>query len=117
MAGLVLVVDDQPDIRNVIAAILSAEGFAVVTAANGREALDRIGAQQPALILLDLHMPVMSGWELQAQLRAEASPISVVFMTAGEQACIEADRNGAAGCLPKPFELDQLLMVAQRFAG
>lgn len=116
MPSAVLVVDDQPDIRNVIAAILEAEGYRVATAANGREALDRLAAQPPALILLDLHMPVMTGWELHERLVADGLPIAVVFMTAGEQACIEAERCGAAGCLPKPFELDDLVGVVRRFA-
>lgn len=117
MPATVLVVDDQPDIRNVIAAILEAEGYRVETAANGREALERLSAHAPSLILLDLHMPVMTGWELHERLLAEGLHITVVFMTAGEQACIEADRWGAAGCLPKPFELDDLVGVVHRFAG
>jgi CheY-like chemotaxis protein len=116
MPATVLVVDDQPDIRNVIAAILEAEGYRVTTAANGREALDRLAAQPPALVLLDLHTPVMNGWELQRRLATDEPRIAVVFMTAGEQACIEAERHGAAGCLPKPFELDDLVDVVRRFA-
>ncbi len=60
-------------------------------------------------------MPIMNGWELHARLCAQDGHPPVVFMTAGRQACREAARHGADACLPKPFELDQLLRVVLRF--
>ena len=114
-ASLVLVVDDDPDIRTVVALLLEEEGFSVVTATNGQEALTELAQHQPAVVLLDLNMPVMSGWELHARLREDTQPPPIVFMTAGQHACTEAARYGADDCLPKPFGLDDLLRVVLRF--
>jgi CheY-like chemotaxis protein len=69
MSEHILVVDDDPDIRAIIAHLLELEGFQVTTAANGRAALDQIAHQPPRLVLLDLQMPVLTGWEVLSQLR------------------------------------------------
>ena len=116
VAGLILVVDDEAGIRMVVREILEDEGFEVVEAHDGLAALHQLTTCQPALILLDLNMPRMSGWDLQAQLQAQHSPIPVVFMTAGHQAQHEAERHGAVGALSKPFDLDDLLRTVQHFA-
>ena len=64
----ILVVDDNHDIRDLVRDILEFEGYAVVTACNGKEALERLGgADLPSLILLDLMMPTMNGWEFRAE--------------------------------------------------
>ena len=115
MARPVLIVDDDPAIRALIAAVLEDDGFGVVTAANGREALACIAQLLPALVLLDLQMPVMSGWELLAHLRADQVAVPVVFMTAGYRAQAEAERHHADGYLAKPFELAELVAVVERF--
>src|SRR3954471_23654673 len=65
---LVLVVDDDPDILQTLALCLSTEGYRVLMAANGKEALDLLGNQKPACILLDLMMPVMDGWQFVGEL-------------------------------------------------
>ena len=111
----VLVVDDDPGIRGVIQAALEMEGYTVVTASNGREALDCIAKAQPALVLLDLQMPVMTGWDLFSQLHAAQCPVPIVFMTAGFRAKAEAERCGADGYLSKPFDLDQLFQTVEHF--
>jgi CheY-like chemotaxis protein len=113
----VLVVDDDTDIRRTIADILESEGYSVALAANGRDALDRIEEHEPALILLDLQMPVMTGWEVLSHLRAHSIRIPVVFMTAGFRAQTEAERHQAEGHLRKPFEMDELLDLVARFTG
>lgn len=113
----VLVVDDDLAIRETIAVMLEAEGYRVVVAAHGAEALVTMAHEQPAVILLDLNMPVMDGWELLRRLRASGVAIPVVFMTAGRAAHIEAERAGADGFLPKPFDIDLLYEVVARFAG
>ncbi len=114
--GDVLVVDDDLFIRDFIQATLQSEGYGVATAANGQEALQWVRTHQPAVVLLDLSMPVMNGWQFQQQLREQGSPIPVVFMTAGYHAEEEAVRHGAAGHLAKPFELDELLRIVHHFA-
>ena len=113
----VLVVDDDIDIRQTIAEILQSEGYSVATAGNGEAALTRIAERMPALILLDLQMPVMSGWEVLSHLRERSIPIPVVFMTAGYRAQTEAERHRAEGHLGKPFEMDDLLGLVARFTG
>ena len=99
----VLIVDDDPGIRGFIQMTLQAEGYSVATAANGREALERIAAQRPHVILLDLAMPVMNGWQLHDRLRQLGLSIPVVFMTAGFSARAEAEARRVAGYLAKPF--------------
>lgn len=111
----VLVVDDDPGIRGTIRAILDEEGYTVATASNGCEALVRIAEQRPALVLLDLQMPVMNGWEVLTRVRESGLNIPVVFMTAGLRAHAEAARHHADGALPKPFDLDELLQLVERF--
>lgn len=115
--GAVLVVDDDLAIRELIALVLADEGYAVATATNGADALTRLQqSPPPTLVLLDLNMPVMSGWELQAWPRAELPVLPVVFMTAGRHAQEEARRHQAAGYLIKPFNLDDLLATVAHFA-
>jgi CheY-like chemotaxis protein len=111
----VLVVDDDFAIRETIAQALLLEGYSVATAANGRQAVDRITESPPKLVLLDLTMPVMSGWELLQWLRNTQPAVPVVIMTAGFRAQAEAERYGADGHLAKPFDLDELYAVLDRF--
>lgn len=112
---VILVVDDESAIRDSLALVLSDEGYAVLTARNGQEALACLAQQRPAVVLLDLQMPVMTGWEVLDTLRVHAPTVPVVVMTAGTTARAEAVRHGAAGYLPKPFDLDDLLGVVARF--
>ena len=115
MSHHILVVDDDRSIREIVQAALEDEDFAVTTATNGREALERIAESRPDVILLDLNMPVMDGWAFHARVRDEGLRIPVVFMTAGQHACVEAARCGAEGCLPKPFGIDELYGAVSRF--
>src|SRR3712207_5279569 len=115
MSQHILVVDDDPDIRALLTELLEGEGFHVTTAANGREALDRIGEHRPRLALLDLQMPVMNGWELLAHLRQARAAVPVIFMSAGARVRAEAERHGADGYLAKPFDLEEVLTLAARY--
>ncbi len=112
----VLVVDDDPAIRRAVGMMLEDEGYDVATAANGREALDQITRSLPSVVLLDLQMPEMDGWQLQRRLRELNLDVPVVFMTAGYRARAEAERHQAAGFLAKPFDMDDLLTTVARFA-
>jgi len=105
--GSVLVVDDELDIRETIRDILEIEGYHVCCAANGKEALDVLSEVRPGLILLDLMMPVMSGYELLQQLRErdDLSSIPVTVVSAvGDRAVVRG-----AEVLKKPVDLDVLL--------
>lgn len=117
MSVEVLIVDDDPDIRAVMHLALAAEGYAVSEAADGGEALQYLDERWPSVVLLDLNLPRLTGWDVHARMRAEKVGVPVVYMTAGTDACVQAARHQADGCLPKPFALDDLLRIVRRFVG
>lgn len=115
----VLVVEDDFDIRGVIRIALEAEGYTVATAENGREALDYLKAVGlPRLILLDLMMPVMDGWEFRAAQQADPAwaSVPVVVISADGRVSEKAQALGAAGGLTKPIDLDALLDTVRRLS-
>jgi DNA-binding response OmpR family regulator len=114
MPAVVLVVDDEPGIRAVLAELLTDEGYRVVVAQDGADALRQIGDAMPDVVLLDLNMPKLNGWEVVERLRALAITLPIVIMTAGQSAAIEAARLGAAAALPKPFAIDDVLTTVER---
>jgi CheY-like chemotaxis protein len=112
----VLIVEDDADLREMMAQLLTLEGFRAETAANGRDALDYLekGAH-PDVILLDLMMPVMDGWEFrrrQSQNPALAR-VPVVVLSALDQSRA-ADIDGAA-FLKKPLDFDRLLSLVRHY--
>jgi len=107
--GHVLVADDDAGIRAFLTAALESAGYHVTEAVNGAQALRAIGERCPDLLLLDLAMPVMDGWQVQAHLRQGGWSLPVVFMSAGYDAREEARRHHADGYLNKPFDMDDLL--------
>jgi DNA-binding response OmpR family regulator len=105
----VLVVDDDPDIRELESMALSYDGFEVLTAADGQEALQVLLTRHPCVIVLDLMMPGMDGLTFLAerQRRALGAGIPVVCVSAaGRDMMSMAERLGAQDCVPKPIELD-----------
>lgn len=113
--GPVLVVDDDRSILATIAEILELEGYPFITAADGAEALRRIAADRPSLVLLDMRMPVLNGWEVATALRERGIMVPIVVMTAAQDARQWSEQIGAAGYLAKPFDLDDLLATIARF--
>ena len=114
----ILVIDDDPQIPLVVREILEDEGYTVLTASDGREALDVIdhAPGPPDLILLDMRMAGMNGWDFAAAYRRRSGPHApLVTMTAAHDAALWSREIGADGVLPKPFELDDLLNVVERF--
>jgi two-component system, chemotaxis family, chemotaxis protein CheY len=111
----VLVVDDDTSILDTVTSILTGEGYDVVSAATGEEALAAVARSQPLVILLDMRMPVMDGWAVARALRERGINVPIVVMTAAESAKRWADEVGAEGYLAKPFGLDDLLMAVERF--
>ncbi|MFT3770120.1 MAG: response regulator [Minicystis sp.] len=111
----ILVVDDDPDLREAMIDVLAGEGYHLVTAANGREALDLLAqGERPDVILLDLMMPVMNGHEMRAHQLADGAiaDIPVVVMTAGALDDRVPELRAAA-CFKKPVALDDLLRVIE----
>ncbi|MGZ3275923.1 MAG: nitrogen assimilation response regulator NtrX [Caulobacteraceae bacterium] len=118
MAADILVVDDEVDIRELVAGILSDEGYAVRTASNSEEALGGIRARKPSLLILDIWMQGggMDGLEL-LDLVKELDPDLPVIMISGHgniETAVSAIKRGAYDFLEKPFKSDRLLLVVQR---
>lgn len=110
----VLVIDDDPDQRGVVAELLSHDGYAVVVAADGQEALDLLtGGLRPELIVLDLTMPRMDGWSFLRHLRGPVrSIVPVVVMSAVSTGTLP---RGADACLEKPLDASEFCSVVARF--
>lgn len=107
-----LLVEDDTDTRQNLAALLGREGYQIDTAADGQQALDRLRhGPQPDLILLDLAMPVMDGWQFAAALQQDdqLSGIPMIVVSGIDGANEKAETIGAVGLLTKPVALEQLL--------
>jgi CheY-like chemotaxis protein len=110
----ILLVDDEHSIVEMLSYLLEEEGYAVITAFKGREALDRVAEKVPDLILSDLMMPVMNGLELlQSVARNPAlKRVPVILITSAPMAA--PAEAGWADCLVKPFEFEELARAIQR---
>jgi CheY-like chemotaxis protein len=112
----VLIVEDDQDLREMMAQLLTLEGYEAATVANGREALDYLhGADRPNVILLDLMMPVMDGWEFHRRMEADPAlpPVPVIVLSALDQA--RSANIHAAAFLKKPLDFDRLLDLVRRY--
>ncbi|HEX9162866.1 MAG TPA: response regulator [Thermoanaerobaculia bacterium] len=106
-----LVVDDDPAIRRLITATLRREGYEFIEAANGREALDRMHDDHPDCVVLDLMMPVLSGWDVLRQRLndPELTKIPVIIVSANrEPDLLKVMDQGICAFLPKPFDISAL---------
>lgn len=112
----VLVVDDDLSILDTVTSILAGEGYEVMAANGGGEAIALMRSWHPTLVLLDMRMPVMDGWAVARAMRESGARVPIVVMTAAENAGRWADEIGAAGHLAKPFALDDLIGCVERFA-
>jgi two-component system, chemotaxis family, chemotaxis protein CheY len=110
------VVDDDPSIRTTVSDVLDLEGYHVVTASNGVEALERVEQNSPSLVLLDMRMPVMDGWGFARELMTRGLKLPILVMTAADNARAWAEEIGADGYVAKPFDLVELIAAVQRFA-
>lgn len=112
----ILIVEDDEDLREVLMHVLESEGIATLSARNGQEALDILHTEgvNPSLILLDLMMPVMNGWEFRERFDTDASipDVPVVVMSARSR----DDSLSSAAWLQKPLRVDELLHTVQQVA-
>lgn len=109
-ARRILVVDDDGGIRSFVTQALEEEGYVVEQAGTGGDALASVAVAPPNLILLDVRMPGVDGWQVLDELRSAAGPQTpVVVMTASYSGQDRALQSGAQGYLAKPFELTDLL--------
>jgi DNA-binding response OmpR family regulator len=106
----VLVVEDDPDLREMVQWLLEEEGFLVETAENGKEALDYATVNRPSVVLLDMTLPIIDGYGVAAGLhKVYGDNLPILTMTADGHAVEKAGRIGAIGSLSKPFELEDLV--------
>jgi CheY-like chemotaxis protein len=111
----IMVVDDDESILDLVQMVLEDEGYSVVLARNGAEALAQLDRISPALILLDMRMPEMDGWEFaEAYRQAQARTAPIVVITAARDAAERAAQVKADGYVGKPFDLDELVAVVGR---
>lgn len=113
----ILVVDDDPSIRDLIAMALADQGYDVASAPHGAAALEIVGHMQPSMILLDMRMPVMDGWEFARVYRDQPGPHApIIVLTAARDAGQRAAEITADGFLGKPFDLDDLFSLVAHHA-
>jgi CheY-like chemotaxis protein len=117
--GVVLVVEDDESIRNVIVDVLEERGFRVIPANNGAEALACLDRAQPDVMVLDLLMPVMHGWEFMESYAektgGQLTPIVVVSVNPVLPRSF--DRFGVRKVVAKPFNIDELVEAVEEAAG
>jgi CheY-like chemotaxis protein len=107
----VLVVDDDPSIRKMIVAALRRDGYDFLEAPNGRDALDLMRAEHPDVVVLDLMMPIVSGWEVLEERASEPAlkKIPVIIVSANRDPEVGAAMGqGVCAFLPKPFDIGAL---------
>jgi len=112
----VLVVDDDEATRAAERAVLTDDGFRVIEARDGAEAMRVISNDPPALVVLDIQMPGVDGPSFARQLRVALRRVPLVILTAAMDPKHEADRCNAEAYLTKPFDGPELLKVVRRFA-
>jgi two-component system chemotaxis response regulator CheY len=112
---VVLVVEDDPAIRSVITDVLEERGFNVVTSSNGAEALQKLDFVRPNVVVLDLLMPVMHGWEFMETYleKTEGAAIPIVVVSVNPILPRSYDRFGVRICVGKPFQVDDLIRAVE----
>jgi DNA-binding response OmpR family regulator len=113
----VLVADDDPMVRSALAAVLESEGYAADQVHNGVEAVNRAMEQLPDLVLLDLNMPHLDGWQTFAQLDHVAPLLPVIVITPRPHQYQEAVRLGVDAFMEKPLHISVLLRAIKRLVG
>ncbi len=114
----VLIVEDDDDVRPMLEKMLALEGYQTMVAANGQEALEQLAVRRPSLILLDIEMPVMDGYEFRAiQLQdPRLAEVPVICLSAGERTDV-IERQTGMSCLSKPATVATLLAAIRNVCG
>ena len=109
----ILLVDDDPTVRDSLNEVLVAEGYSVIQAENGQQALD-LASQSPVhLVLLDLNMPIKNGWDTFERLTAEHPLVPIIIVTARPNQLFTALSAGAGALLEKPMDIATLLQTME----
>ncbi|MGH2694276.1 MAG: response regulator [Actinomycetota bacterium] len=118
MTKKILVIDDEPDLRLLVRLILESAGYEIVEAATGEEGLDLMTDERPRLVLLDIRLPGIDGWEVLERMRVDhGGDIPVIIMSAhsSPRTLEKAKEHGTQGYLVKPFKEAELLRYARQF--
>ena len=119
MTRAILVADDDPDILSIVSMSLETQDYTVYKATNGREAVDIARQHHPDLILMDMMMPVLSGYEAVAELKADATTKDIVIVGLSAKAMAtdmeRATDVGIDGYITKPFRIAQILSVVESY--
>ena len=110
----VLLVEDHPDVRDMMSLALQFGGHRVVTAANGQDALELLRTERPCVILLDLMMPIMDGWQFKAALEQNRAVREVPLIVISALPDV-ATRIPAAAHLAKPVDIDRMLGLVDQY--
>jgi DNA-binding NtrC family response regulator len=113
----VLIVDDSPQVRSSLARVMVAEGYLPLLASNGREAIDILFTQEVDLVLMDLAMPELNGWQALQQLSEKLHQLPVIVMTGHTHQRQWVERFGARALLEKPFEPALMVEVVHQILG
>ncbi len=117
----ILSVDDSASIRQMVSFTLTKEGYEVIEASDGQDALSKLGGSPVNMVITDLHMPVMDGIELIKSLRANPAykftPIVMLTTESHQDRKDKGRQAGATGWIVKPFKPDQLIAVVKRLLG
>ena len=121
MNQLILVVEDDAIMQKMALKILRSRGFSCELAVTGREAVAKATAMRPGVILMDLSLPEMNGWEATRALKADPALASIPVVAVTAHAMV-GDREsaiaaGCAECVTKPYELEELITVVERYIG
>jgi len=113
----ILVVDDQPGVRQLLGIIVSEQGDNVREAQNGKEAVDLVKKWKPDLVIMDILMPVMGGVEALEKMKILNPNLPVVMMTAygSEETLADLRKKGAVMCLTKPFDVEFIKILLNDF--
>ena len=118
-SGLVLVIEDHEDTRHMVEEYLAMEGVSAVGAENGAKGLVALRQHRPCVVLLDLSMPVMDGWQFRnEQQRLDDAGLAgtpVIVLSALSDAAKHARALGADGVIPKPVDFDRMIAVVRRY--
>jgi two-component system, cell cycle response regulator DivK len=119
VANAILVADDDPDILSIVSMSLETQGYTVHKATNGREAVDLARQHHPDLILMDMMMPVVSGYEAVGELKADETTRDIVIVGLSAKAMAtdmeRATDVGIDGYITKPFRIAQVLSVVESY--
>ena len=116
LSGTILVADDDADIREILRDTLNSLGARIVTAADGQECLDRVEADAPDVLLLDIEMPVKNGLDVLKELGQRGSAATVIMITAYGtiERAVQAIKQGAYDFITKPFDLEHIVLTVEK---